>query len=460
MNKSIAPGKNDITKWVESIIVTILLPVIGYMIDSLDPFFVNYHFPWLILAPLLIALRHGLAYGIVAATVLVGIVTTGFLFDWQEVPFFPKEMIVGLLLVTIISAEFHETWIRKIKFFESKYHHINARMDKFTREYHLLKGSHRQLELHVASQAKSLRSFLHDLERHILSLEKNEGEPLKGISASILKLFSDFASVQIAAIYAITDDERKEINPEPVAYLGHTPPLLISDPLVREALKTGLVASIKLENENAMDTPGTLVVIPLIDVYQKIWGLVVVNEMPLFALQESTMDLFAVLGGSIGDLVKRRAEAYSYIDDRGKDVELKLRRVLNEIKLLKTSAMLIGAIIDSEELKNKYLTRFQANLRGVDKIWIFNDEQNYKTYLILLPYTDENGANEFLNRIGLSELLAKKVCYESNTKVLSYHDSEVSLNMWSLNNKTSLKKLVSEIYQFYKNRTAYFNIQR
>jgi len=447
LNNAIAPKKEEIIKWLESIGISILLPIIGYFIDSLDPFFVNYEFPWLILAPLLISLRYGFVCGIMTCALLISMIATGFYSGWWGISFFPKELIVGLLLITLIATEFHGIWVRKIKLLENKYNHINARMDKFTRAYHLLKGSHHQLELHVASQAKSLRSFLLDLERQVLSLEKSGGGPLAGIGENILKLFSDFASVQVAAIYAVTD-EQKKINPEPVACLGHASPLLASDPLVREALRTGQVASIKLEDD--MDAVKTLVVIPLIDVYQKIWGLVAVNEMPLFAFQESTMDLFAILGGHIGDLIKRRAESYRYVDDRGKDFEHKLRRVLNEIELLKTSAIMIGAIINSDELRSKYLARFQANLRGVDKIWIFKDEQNHETYLILLPYTDEKGANAFLNRIGLSEPMAEKVSTGLNSKAFSYYDGDVSICTWILDNKISLKKVILEIYQFYK----------
>jgi polysaccharide biosynthesis protein PelD len=239
--------------------------------------------------------------------------------------------------------------------------------------------------------------------------------------------------------------------------------LLASDPLVRKTLKTGYVTSIKLEeleedDDSAMSTARTLAVIPLIDVYQKIWALVIVNEIPLFALQETTMDLFAILGGNIGDLIKRRAESYSYLDDGGKAFELKLRRVLTEIKLLKTSAMMIGVIINSKELQAAYLPRLQANLRGVDKIWVLKEEeQNRKIYLILLPYTNENGANEFLNRIGLSESLAENLYNRLNSKIFSYHNDDIRVCMWILDNKTLPKQTVTEINQFYKN--GYFNIE-
>ena len=44
-----------------------------------------------------------------------------------------------------------------------------------------------------------------------------------------------------------------------------------------------------------MPAVGALVAIPLIDVYQRIWGVIVVNDAA-FAFQENTMDFLAVLG--------------------------------------------------------------------------------------------------------------------------------------------------------------------
>ena len=40
-------------RWTESIAISLSFPVIGYAIDPSDPFFINYEFPWLILAPVL-----------------------------------------------------------------------------------------------------------------------------------------------------------------------------------------------------------------------------------------------------------------------------------------------------------------------------------------------------------------------------------------------------------------------
>jgi len=436
-------------RWTESIAISLSFPVIGYAIDPSDPFYLNYRFPWLILAPLLTSLRHGFVHGITSAALLIGLVSIGFYLGWPQVPFFPKELTVGLLLVTVVAAEFYESWIRKTKLLDHKYNHLKVRMDKFARTYHLLKGSHYQLEQHLASQAKSLRLSLLDLKKKILSLEGNKGEPLTGVGENILKIIGSYANVQMGGIYAV--NEQGAISAKPVACLGQPRALSASDPVVGEALRTGHVASIELEKNDSAAVVGALVAVPLVDVYHKIWGVVVVNEMPLFALQESTMDFLAVLGGKMGDLIKRRAEAYSIENDGRKVFESRLRRILGDVKYLKTSAVAIATVVTSEELQRKFLARFQAELRGVDELLITKDSWGRQVFLILLPYTDEMGANELLNRIELSKSSAEAVFPGSDKTAFSFCNRNIRVCTWILANKASPEKVLSEVDQFCKN---------
>jgi hypothetical protein len=436
------------SKWVETIVITLLLPAIGYSLDASDPFFIDYRFPWLILAPLLISLRHGFVCAVTSATLLVSLVSSGFHFGLSEVPFFPKEMITGMLLLTVVSAEFRESWARKTALLDHQYNHLKIRMEKFARSYHLIKGSHYQLEQHLASQAKSLRLSLLDLKKKVLSLEENRGGPLSGIAESILKILTSYANIQTAGIYAV--DEKRIISVNPVARLGHPRALLDSDPVVEEALKTGHVASIEAEKNDAVPAAGALVAIPLVDVYHRIWGMIVVDEMPLFAFQETTMDFLAVLGGKMGDLVKRRAESYSNDGDGRKAFEGRLRRTLGEIKYLKTSAVAIATTINSEELQREFLARFQIELRGVDEILIVNDSWDRKVFLILLPYTDEKGANEFLTRVELSKSSAELVRHGADNMTFVFKGGNIRVGMWILDNKLSTEKVLAEVDAFCK----------
>ena len=88
-------------RWTESIAISLSFPVIGYAIDPADPFFINYEFPWLILAPVLAGLRYGFVAGITSATLLISLVTGGFFLGWPGVSFFPEENEAAIMAAQI-----------------------------------------------------------------------------------------------------------------------------------------------------------------------------------------------------------------------------------------------------------------------------------------------------------------------------------------------------------------------
>jgi polysaccharide biosynthesis protein PelD len=443
-------------RWTESIAISLLVPAIGYVIDPSDPFFINYRFPWLILAPMLAGLRYGFVCGITSAALLVSMITGGFYLGLPTISFFPEEMLIGLLLITLISTEFRESSLRQIRRLEHKYNHLKIRMDTFARSYQLIKDSHYRLEQHLAGQAKSLRLSLDDLKKKIFTLENQKGEPLQGIGDSILRILGSYANVQMAGIYAV--NEQCKMNPNPVASLGQARTLLSSDPVIAEALKTGHVASIEMEKNGSMRPVGALVAIPLIDVYERIWGVIVVNEMPLFAFQENTMDFLAVLGGKIGDLIKRRAEGHGDDRDIGRVFESRLRRITSEIQHLKTSAVAIAVIVNSEEPQNELLEKFHAELRGVDEILIMNDNWGRRVFLLLLPYTDDHGANELLQRVGLSKSTAEMAFDDPTGTAFQFRGGNISVCMWILDDKTAFEKVLLNVDRFCKNEFIDINV--
>ena len=162
------------------------------------------------------------------------------------------------------------------------------------------------------------------------------------------------------------------------------------------------------------------------------------------------MDLFSVLGGKIGDLIKRRAEYSLNNSDYRKIFERKLRRILEEIRYLEESAVAIAVTISPEELQSKFLVKFQTELREVDEMWVFRDNRDHQVFLLLLPYTDEEGANKFLYRTELSKLPVKTVCHELDRKIFNYCDDDVRVCMWILEKKTAPEKVFAEIDQFCK----------
>jgi hypothetical protein len=210
------------------------------------------------------------------------------------------------------------------------------------------------------------------------------------------------------------------------------------------ALNTGNVTSIQTYDEGIDHE--VLVVIPLIDVFQKIWGVVIINEMSMFAMQENTLDLLALLGGHIGDLIHRRAKANWLSKDVWLDFEYELRRVLKEVLSLKVDAAVVISIIDCVETQGLFISKFHSELRGLDKLLIFNN--NFGRYIIinLLPLTDENGLKSFLYRLGLMDSIDIETL--TGVEEASVHptlESEVTIYSWTLNNAHSPEKVLAKI---------------
>jgi len=439
-------------KVIESIAVPISLIIIGYLIDSLDPFFINNQFSWLILAPLIVSLRYGYSYGLISTALLISSITIVFYLGEQQVPVFPKETIVGLLLVTMISAEFHSKWFNKAETLMKKNTHTETRAKTLVYSYHILKGSHNQLEQHISNQVKSLRSTLFDLNSQIPILEQKLGGPLEGIGKDILNIFANYTNVQIAAIYAV--NEHKKVSPEPVACLGCPPSLCPSNPLIRNALETGYVASINEKNSGSDINTSVLAVVPLIDVYQRIWGVVTVNEIPIFAFQENTLDLFAVLGGRIGGILRNRYQPIDYKISGSKAYAIKLQQALEEVKFLDEQFVNLSIVFSAKEFleKKTLLSRIQTELRGVDNAFIYNDNKGEVVLLILLPYTNEYGAYKFLQRIGFSKLPNQMIKYGLDKDKPINTQSNIRVCMWILDKNSSYKNVTSEIKHFCKIR--------
>jgi polysaccharide biosynthesis protein PelD len=430
----------------EMLVLTMVLPAIGFGVRANDPFYLNCRFPWLIFAPLLISLRYGFLFGMGSAALLITSFTFGPYFNWEAIPFFPVEMVVGMLLITLVTSEFHNFWQNKLQHLQHKCHYLESRMNEFSRTYHILKASHSQLEQQLTSHAKSMRTSLLDFENQIQAISKLDGEPLKGVGEHILKLISKYGSIQTAALYEVSEGQK--LNPYPIACLGSSQSFWPSNPLVRKAFKTGCVTSIQSINEELGQD--ILVVIPLIDVYQKIWAMVIVNEMPMFALQENTLDMFSLLGGHIGDLIQRRMEANLLSKDIWTEFECELHRILRDARSLKADAAVVVSIINNLQDYEQLMSKFRSELRELDKVMCFHVDFGRQIIINLLPMTDENGLKDFLSRLEILQPLDSISLLELNTAEMhgyKFKDNNVTIYSWTLNDKASMKKILSEVAQ-------------
>ncbi|MGK0250288.1 MAG: hypothetical protein ACI910_003057, partial [Oleispira sp.] len=121
------------------------------------------NFFWPVLGPLVISLRYGFARGFICALVTIAGIAS-FMKITGNLAAFPFSLAVGMILSVMISGEFRDYWHRKSQKHVLAHQSMRQQLDSFTKNYHLLKVSHDQLEQRTAGQTISLRTEINTLQ--------------------------------------------------------------------------------------------------------------------------------------------------------------------------------------------------------------------------------------------------------------------------------------------------------
>jgi len=367
--------------------------LVGFWIDHDDPFFLRAEFPWLILAPLLPALRYGFQHGFVSALGLVALLALA----WREGLFtgsaFPAELAVGLLIIGMLSGEFADNYRRRLNQQRVINDYQRLRLDEFTRNYHLLKVSHDRLEHRLAASGHSLRGALLELRKHLAPGNDND---LASRAQHIMAIFTSFGWVQVAALYAV-HNQRMVIRP--LAMSGQIGAVDPFDPMIRRALVEGRMATLAQDRLIRDEASGRelLAVVPLVDVTGHVWAILCIREMPFIALQEENLRLFAVLGGHIGDILAAAQH------QNGPEPELSafmtdLRRALIDHRQHGLPAVILTLVFpadhpDAEEMVQLFISQS----RGLDRTWQPSDDP--RLLFLLMPLTHLEELPPYRNRL-------------------------------------------------------------
>ena len=157
-------GTGQYWQWAETLGISLGALLLSYSALPGDP--LNTHiFPWIWMAPVLIALRYGVLMGVVSVLI--------FLLGWlawasgQSLSDaeFPRLTFLGGTLMVMISGEFSGVWISRIRRVEELQHYTEQRLEMLTRRLYLLSLSHDRLEQDLIGRPASLREGLKVLNR-------------------------------------------------------------------------------------------------------------------------------------------------------------------------------------------------------------------------------------------------------------------------------------------------------
>lgn len=381
--------------WGESLLLTLLALGIGYAANPEHPFFVEAEFPWLWFAPILLALRYGMMPGLFSTFLLLA-AWLGLNYGIQAQPAeFPRFYFFGGLLAVMVCGEYGDLWHARLRRLTEASHFLDERLSRMTKLHHLLRLSHDRLEQDLLSRPATLRDTLVALRELAV---KDSGEGRLPAAEDLLVLLAQYCQLEGAALYrAIGEGKTFEL----AAKLGEPPAFDAADPLAAYALEHRTLSHIQTVDLASASHSRFLVVAPLLNSDGRLLGMLVVDQMPFFALNQDTLQLLAVMLGYYADSVSDVDEVRSILE-RFSACPLEFAEEYVRLWRLGRDHGVSSRVVvlsffphaDREDM----LALVKRMKRGLDVVWELRGGEQVK-YVNLMPLCGEVAVDGFLHRI-------------------------------------------------------------
>lgn len=383
-----------IVRTLENLFITVGLLAVGFYFHRSDPLFFLGPFPWVILAPLVIALRYGFWQGLISnLLIIMGI----FVIEPATILASVNAYIymLGMVLTTFICGEFNDT---------SSYHLLRAqqlnsyareRLRNLTRSYYVVKLSHDRLEQSIATKPITLRKIFEEL-RTILAIDKGR---VTGDSADrFINLLEQYCYITRAGFFKIEDNK---IVAEPVAYVGEKFSIKDDDVLVTQALSNKAANYFSINQLEAQQFTDYLVVAPMRTSDGNNLALLVIKDMSFWSLNNEVLQILYALLSYFADEVWSTRIAHEFLL-RYQDCPLgfasafyKLRRLQIETGI--DSVLMIFVINKSEEKHHLLLEAVEKEQRSLDFSWVHETDDRI-LLLVLKPFFSSELINYYVDK--------------------------------------------------------------
>ncbi|WP_404301843.1 PelD GGDEF domain-containing protein [Alicycliphilus denitrificans] len=369
---------------------TLLLPLLavglGLIWAPQDPLQVQTSFPWPWLAPVVLALRYGPMAGLVGASVL--------LIGWLALnaghwDIFPQLYFLGGLILVMLVGEFSSLWQARARRAETLQLYLDQRLEHLVRQHYLLRLSHDRLEQELIGRPMSMRDALSGLR------EAGRGE--EQAPQALLRLLAQYCQLECAAIHTVT---KGHVAAQASASIGAHDPLQADDPLLRQALQTHRLCHIRQVQNGP---PGTryLVAAPLLDLDGEMYGLLVVQEMPFFALQEENLQTLQLLLGYYTDGLSMDALARPIVKqfpDCPPLFAFELQRLAHIHASAQVPSIVVALECQPRALEQDLPAQVERLKRELDEAWLIRAPQR-QVLAVLMPLGNATTAEGYVRRL-------------------------------------------------------------
>jgi hypothetical protein len=368
---------------------TLLLPavmlLIGFVISPRDPLWVHAEFHWAWLAPLIVSLRYGPLAGLGAS----GVLLAGWLgFNFGDYDLFPQVFFLGGLIMTMLVGEFSSLWRARTRRAESVQHYLDQRLEHLIRQYYLLRLSHDRLEQELIGRPMSMRDALKTLRGL-----GGEAEDAHGL----LRLLAQYCQINAAALYMLKDDQ---VSAQALASIGTHVPFDRADPLVTQALETSKLCHV-VQVVSTHQHSRYIAAAPLLDLGGEAYGLLVIDDMPFFSLQEENLQTINLLLGYYTDGLSSHALAQPLLQevpDCPVEFAFEMQRLYRMGQSTRVPSIVVALEFTPKASERNLPQQILRLKRMMDEVWLLSGGRR-DVLAVLMPMGDSSTAEGFIARL-------------------------------------------------------------
>ena len=386
------------SKWLETLLIPALAMFLAGSLVKDDPLLLHAQFPWLWLAPLLVALRYGVLPGLLAGLLL--------LIEWlicdqlgiYGAENFPRVYFFAGTLLVLLCGEFSDVWRDRLTRIEETNLYLLERLSGLTRRHLLLNLSHDRLEQEMLARPGSLRDALVRLRTAVQeSLANPDGLPG---TDKLLHLLAQYTNIETAALYLASHENEQSWLGEKVAELGEAHTLTGQDELFQLAMSSGHLAHVAGLDLALERNSNQLVVAPLVTSDGRIVAVLAVSKLPFFSLNVENLQMLSVILAYYADClssapaVREVSEKFPAMPPMFAEEIGRLLRLQQDFHIPSHLAVL--------KFRGQRHLELPAELmrikRGLDLYWETEIEQ-HPAIVVLLPFASASAKEGFLTRI-------------------------------------------------------------
>lgn len=381
--------------WLEALAIPLIGIGLAWWLRPTDPTLTQTSFPWLWLAPVLVALRYGVLPGLLAIAPLLA--------NWflaaqllGVTGAFPQGHFFGGILLVLLCGEFADVWHERNARIEETNLYMAERVSRLTRRHLLLNLSHDRLEQEMLTRPGSIRDALVGLRDSIFSA--GGGESLPAL-AELLDILAQYTNIQAASFHPVDPARPRRVAP-PLRTIGEPAPLADDDELLQTALEHGELTHVAESSTAHPHKSNQLVVAPVVTSDRQLLGVLAVSKLPFFSLNVENLQLMSVILGYYADSV-RSAPLLAEIRCRMPTIPPMYAEELGRMLALQQRFGIDSQIVVMrfKDASGKQIAdEFPHIKRGLDLFWR-TDVAGVPTLALLMPFATPSGKEGFLLRL-------------------------------------------------------------